>query len=70
MAISINISEFGDFGSVRGSLRNSKTLTVRLLLSTAIFFSISVITRIVFVLVTFEATLYRVNYRSSLSPNR
>ena len=70
MAISINISEFGDFGSVRESLRNSKTLTVRLLLSTAIFFSISVITRIVFVLVTFEATLYRVNYLSSLSPNR
>ena len=70
MAISINISEFGDFGSVGESLRNSKTLTVRLLLSTAIFFSISVITRIVFVLVTFEAALYRVNYRSSLSPNR
>ena len=70
MAISRNIGEFGDFGSVRESLRNSKTLTVRLLLSTAIFFSISVITRIVFVLVTFEATLYRVNYRSSLSPNR
>ena len=70
MAISRNISEFGDFGSVGESLRNSKTLTVRLLLSTAIFFSISVITRIVFVLVTFEATLYRVNYRSSLSPNR
>ena len=70
MAISINISEFGDFGSVRESLRNSKILTVRLLLSPAIFFSISVITRIVFVLVTFEATLYRVNYLSSLSPNR
>ena len=70
MAISINISEFGDFGSVRESLSNSKILTVRLLLSPAIFFSISVITRIVFVLVTFEATLYRVNYLSSLSPNR
>ena len=70
MAISRNISEFGDFGSVRESLRNSKTLTVRLLLSTAIFFSISVITRVMSVLVTFEATLYRVNYLSSLSPNR
>ena len=70
MAISRNISEFGDFGSVRESLRNSKILTVRLLLFPAIFFSISVIRRVVFVLVTFEATLYRVNYLSSLSPNR